>query len=129
MNDSLLMRRLQRRGNLLENLQRLLDRQGTLLEPLGKVLALDQFQDQEPEALVLIESVDRTDVRMIELGQCLGLPFKPGQAFGVLGKRLRQHLDRHLAVQLRIGCPVNITHPALTELGGDFVMGDGGSDH
>jgi hypothetical protein len=35
-----------------------------------------------------------------------------GQAFGITGKRLRQDLDRHVAIQLVIARAIHLAHPA-----------------
>src|SRR5215467_227038 len=40
-------------------------------------------------------------------------------------ERLRQNLDSDLAVELRIRCSPDFTHPAFAKLGGDAVVRDG----
>src|SRR5262249_10245991 len=40
------------------------------------------------------------------------------------GERRRQHLDRHLALEPRVGGAVHLAHAALAELAGDLVGAD-----
>ncbi len=42
---------------------------------------------------------------------------------------LRQHLDRHIPVELRIPSPIHLAHAARTERFEDFVMTEGFADH
>jgi hypothetical protein len=58
---------------------------------------------------------------VVELGQELGLALEAVEPAFVLGEGGGQHLDRHLAVELGVGHPVHLAHPALAQLGGDFV--------
>ena len=44
-----------------------------------------------------------------------------GTVLQAIDGRIRQHLDRHVAVQGRIVGAVDLTHPARTDLGGDLV--------
>ena len=46
---------------------------------------------------------------------------KTRQAFRICRKRVRQHLDRHLATNCRVGAPIHLPHPAHTDLARDFV--------
>ena len=66
---------------------------------------------------------------MTELSENFRFTFKTRQSFFVVGERGRQHLDRHLSVQLRIRRPIHFTHPALPQLGGNLVVGNGTSSH
>ena len=58
---------------------------------------------------------------MIQRRERLRLAFEPRQAVGVRGERVWQDLDRDLAAQRRVRRPVHLSHPAFTDLGGDFV--------
>ena len=53
--------------------------------------------------------------------------------FGILAsatsaERFRQDLQRHLAVQLGIGSLIDLSHPAFTQLGDDFVVAESCAD-
>ena len=77
------------------------------------------------------EPVDRGDVRVIELREELRFALEPGQPLLVRGERRRQHFDRDLALELRVGRAIDLAHPALAELGGDLVRAEAtaGADH
>ena len=75
--DALLVRGLERVGNLPRDRQRLGDRRGRVhaagsaatRDPLRERLALDQLEDQAAHAVRLFDAVDRADVRMIQRGE------------------------------------------------------------
>ena len=46
-----------------------------------------------------------------------------------LRDRLRKNLNRDLPIELCVCSTVHLSHAALSKLGGDFVAGDGGSNH
>ena len=52
---------------------------GGFRQPLGEAAALDQLHREVAEALVLADLVDRHDVRVVEVGDRLGLEAKPAQ--------------------------------------------------
>ncbi len=121
MDDALLVGRLQRFGDLPRDGDRLLDRQRTLLQSLRQGRPLDELHDQRLRAIRFLEAEDRGDVRVVKLRQELGLALEPAQEVVVVGERLRQHLDGHLALEPRVGGAPHLAHPALAQLGGDFV--------
>src|SRR5215471_21649968 len=98
MYDTAVVRRLERVRDLPRDLERFIDRQRALREPVGERLTLHQLQDESLDAVRLFETVDRRDVRMVQSRQDLRLPPKSRQPIRVRGKRLRQDLDRHVAV-------------------------------
>ena len=58
---------------------------------------------------------------MIERGEDFGLALKPREAFAVSRYRFGQHLDRDVALELRIARAIHLTHAAHAERGDDFV--------
>ena len=50
---------------------------------------------------------------MIERCQQLGLTLEAGQPFGISGEDVRQDLDGHLAIQVRVFGAVDFAHAAL----------------
>jgi hypothetical protein len=66
MDDALLVRRLDRVGDLLRDRQRLVDGNRPLRDPIGERRAFDQLHDQGVEAVGILEAMDLRDVRMIE---------------------------------------------------------------
>ena len=73
----------------------------------------------------LFHTVNRRDVRMIQRGQHLRFACEAGHTVGIVRERLRQHLDRDLAVQLGVGGAIHRAHPAFTELGRDAIVRNG----
>ena len=45
-------------------------------------------------------------------------------ALGVGRDRSGQHLDGDLPLQVRVGCAIDLAHPAHADLGGDFVRAE-----
>ena len=56
-------------------------------EPVEEGGARDELQHEEARAVVLVQTVDGADVRMIQRSENLGLALKPRHALGVLGER------------------------------------------
>ncbi len=83
--------------------------------------AFDQFQNERPRVPGLFQPVDGRDVGMVQGRQDLGFPLEAGEAFWIGRKRIRQHLDRHVAVQGRIVGAVHLAHATRADLRGDFV--------
>ena len=110
--DALLVRGLERLGDLPRDGDRLGDGQPSPLQALGQVLPFHQLEDEEGPAVRFFEAVDRRDVRVVERGEQLRFASESGQALGI-GRHLEgQHLDRHLAVELRVGRAVDLSHTA-----------------
>ena len=66
MDDPLLVRRLERLGDLLRDRQRLVDGNRPPRDPIGERRAFDQLHHQRVHAAGILEAVDLRDVRMIE---------------------------------------------------------------
>ena len=87
-------------------------------DPLRQILAFDEFHHEGGHAAALFESVDGRDVRMIQRGEGLGFAGEPGEAFGIVGERLREDLDRDVTIELGITRPKDLAHaPATDEIG------------
>ncbi len=69
---------------------------------------------------------------MVERGEQLGFALKPRKSIGIAGKRVRQDLDRDLALQPRIACAIHFSHSAAADQGDHFIRsetGAGGETH
>ena len=66
--------------------------------------------------------VDRNRTTRYALRQILALDQR--QAIRVAGYRGRQHLDRHLASQIRVGRPIHLAHAAGADGGDDLVRAE-----
>ena len=89
MHDPLLVRRLERVGNLVRDRQRLLHRDRSGGDPFGERLSRHQLQDQRQRPVGFLQAVDRRDVRMVQRRQHLRFPLEASQPLGVRGEQLR----------------------------------------
>jgi hypothetical protein len=64
--DRLLVRRLERLGNLFRDRECVIDGQGSLSEPIGKRRPLHQLHDERRRRAGALQSVDSRDVGMVE---------------------------------------------------------------
>ena len=113
--DPLLVRGLERVRDLARDRERLVDRHRAGRDPLRQRLALDELEHERLDVAGLLQPVDRRDVRVVQRRQDLRLALEPRQPLRVLRHRLRQHLDRDVAVELRVPRPVHLSHPARAE--------------
>ena len=122
MDDPALVRRLQPLGDLEEQRNRFVHRDRPSRDPLREVFALHQLHDQEPCVAVGLKSMNGRNVRMVQGGERLRLALEPSQPLLVFGERFRQHLDRHLTLELRVARPIHLSHAARTERAKDLVV-------
>ena len=124
MDDPLLVRGLERFGDLLGDRKRLTDGDRRARDPIGERRALDQFHDQGSYAAGVFEAMDLRDMRMIERGEHLRFTTEAGEAIGIVGDAWQQNLDRDLAIQLRVAGSVDFAHPARADPRVDLVRAD-----
>ena len=87
----------------------------------SQILAFDKFHDQR----AIFYAVDGRDVGMIQRCQHPCFTLESRHSVGITGESSGQDFDRDLAAQLGIGGAIDGPHAALTELGGNAVVGDG----
>ena len=68
--------------------------------------------------------MNAADVWMIERRERFGFALEARDTFGILGERFRQHLDRHVAIELRIARSIHFTHATHTQRAGDLERAD-----
>jgi len=128
MNDAPLVRRFECVDHLGRDPQRFVDRQRAECEAIGERRPIDQLEHQRGArsaiAQVLLESVNRGDVLVIERGEHLRLAAEARQAVRIAGKSVGQDLERDVAVQARITRPIDLAHPTSPDRAGDFVGTD-----
>jgi hypothetical protein len=120
-NDSLLVRGLERSCDAVGNRNRLVHRDRSPGEPRIESLALDVFQDQVLLAVGLLEAVDAGDIRMRECRERLCLALEARQAIGIVGQRVGQRLDGDRPVQTGVVAQIDDAHAAAPELAVDPV--------
>jgi hypothetical protein len=69
----------------------------------------------------VFEAVHMRDVRMVERREQLRLAFEADQPVLVGRQGGRQHLDRDAATEPGVGRPIDLSHAAFAELGGNLV--------
>ena len=116
MDDPLLVRRLERLGDLLRDRQRLVERNRAPRDPLREILALDEFHDERLHAVGVLQAVDRRDVRMVQRGEDFGFALKPRQPVGVACQRRGQDLERDLTFQLRVRGAIHLPHATFADV-------------
>ena len=124
MDDALLVRRLQRRGNLLGRLQRRVQRHRSRLETIRQRRPFDQLQHQGADRAGLLEPMDDADVRVVQGGQRPGFALEPRHAIRIVHEVRRQNLQRDLAPELCVARAIHLTHAARAERREDFVRTD-----
>ena len=72
----------------------------------------------------VFETVDRSDVRMVESREHFGFALKTREPVRIAGDRRGEHLDRHRPFQIAVGRAVDFAHAAGADLRGDFVDAD-----
>ena len=59
--------------------------------------------------------MDCGDTGVIQAGQDLRFSLEPGKPIRIGRKGLRQDLERDLPIELCVGGPIDLTHPALAD--------------
>ena len=129
MDDPLLMCRLQSFSDLQGHWQRFVDGDRTFGNAICQGWTLDQLEDKGLSFADVLDAVDSPDVGMIQRGQDFGFPLEATHSLAVGGELLGQDFERHVAVELSVGSPVDLTHAAFAELGGYFIVSDSLADH
>ena len=81
----LLVRRLERLGDLLRDWQGLVERNRSARDALRQILAFDELHDEGRHAVRLFEPEDLRNVRMIERGEDFGLALEARQPLAIAG--------------------------------------------
>jgi len=76
-----------------------------------------------PNACVLpavLEAVDRRDIRMIQGGEHLRFSPETSESIGIGRERVREDLQRDVAIELRIAGAVDLAHATRADLRDDL---------
>ena len=124
--DALLVRLLERLGDLPRDWQRLVRCDRSPLQPLGEVLALDQLHGDQVNRRAIakrgrLEAIELCDVRVVERGEQLRLALEAREPVGVGGERGGQQLQSHLAAEPRVRRAVDLAHAAGADRPDDLV--------
>src|SRR5205814_9544334 len=88
-----------------------------------------EFHDDEMLALILVNVIDRADVRMVQRGGSPRLTLKSFNRQSVPGEIFRKELQQHMAAEPQILGFIHHTHSAAAQLLQDAVMRESETDH
>jgi hypothetical protein len=128
MDDAMLVRRFERCKNLPRHRQRLVERNRALRDAIGKRRPFDELQHERLHGAGLLEAVDGTDIRMIERRENLGLALEPCETVSVESHGIRKDLNRHSAIERPVVRAIDLTHPARSDLAGNFIWAEVSAD-
>ena len=66
---------------------------------------------------------------MVQRGQDLGFALKAGEPFGIVGEKVGEDFDRHVAVELGVLRAIDLAHPAGPEGGENLVRAEMSAGH
>src|SRR5262245_28313606 len=121
MDDASFVRGLERFGDLLRDRNRFLDRQRTSLDARRERLTVDELEDEESMPIGLFETVNASDVLMIQGGEHLRFPAKARQPLGITRHAIWQRFHRDVPAETCIPRTVHLSHAARAEQVNDFV--------
>ncbi len=77
---------------------------------------------------IISHSASSVQALAVAGGAAVPCPDPAGEAIRIVSKRLGQDLQRHLAVELGISGPIDLSHPALADQGSHVVVAEPGAD-
>ena len=80
--------------------------------------------DERDAAARSLDTVDGSDVGMIQRSERLRFAVESRDALGIGGERLGQDFDRNLPPEIRVGGSVNLAHATRAKRTDDFKMSD-----
>ena len=111
---------------------RLIERQRAGCQAIGQRSAVDKFQHQILNSVLIADIVQRADVWMIQRRDRLRFALKAATRVGIGRDVGRKDLDRHGAIEPRVARLVDLPHPARPDRRDDLVRpqaGTGGDGH
>jgi hypothetical protein len=121
MNDSEIVRSLERFRDLPGDWERFIKPQSAVSDPIGKRGSFNQLENKRSNPARFLDSVDVRDVGMIQRSQHMRLALEAGHALRIGRKGVRQYFDSDVAMEFPVAGAINLTHAAGTERGEDFV--------
>src|ERR1035437_965740 len=119
--DPFPMRRRKTFCHLQSDVERLAERKRSASNKLAQRLAFQKLHDDEGDSALLPDVMQGEDVWMREGGDGTGLALEAGKRLRIGRDGLGEDLDRDLAAQPRVACPVDLAHAACPEGSDDLV--------
>jgi hypothetical protein len=127
--DALLVRGIQRIGDLDGQLCQVLGRQRPAQDPLLECATLQQLHGDEVPAVGFVDVVNGANIGVVQRRGGARLALEAFERVLIARKLFRQELQRHLPAELQIFGLVNDTHPPAPELFENAIMRDGFASH
>jgi hypothetical protein len=127
--DPVLVRGLERLGDLPRYRERLVQRNDARRDSLGECRPLHQLHDERISGIRVLDAVDVRDVGVVQRGEHLRLALEAGESLWIGRDGVGQHLQRDVASQLRIFSAVDLAHSTFAQLGDDLVVAESLPDH
>jgi len=90
-------------------------------EAIGQGLSFDQLHHQRLQPAAFLDPVQRRDVGMVHRCQRSCLVLQASETPCVEAMLLRQHLQRHVALQPGVPRAIDLTHPAVDQWVNDLI--------
>jgi hypothetical protein len=119
--DALVVRGLECFGDLLRYRDDVLDRHRASRHASGEILAVHELHDQRIALAGVFETVNLSNVGVIQRSERLRLPPKALQAIGVCCELRAQNLQRYFAIEPIVAGAIDFAHPACAERRHDRV--------
>ncbi len=94
------------------------------LDAIRQRRSFDECQHQSAGVFGVHDSVNVSDIGVIERGENFGFPLEARHAFGIAQERRGQNFERHFTLERCVACAVDLAHPALAEQGENFVVAE-----
>jgi hypothetical protein len=114
----------ERLGECRTNIDDSIDRQPAFRNEPIEWLSLDELHGEEVDAVGLLDGKYCNDVRVIERGHGSSFTLEAHETLRIAGHFGRQHLERHIAPQLRVSSAIYLAHTAGANRRRDVVMGE-----
>ena len=125
--DALLVGRFERLRDLPRDRRRFVDRNRSVFEPIGERRSVDELEHEGLHVVRLFEAVNRGDVRMVERREQLRFTLEAGEAIGIENEGVRQDFQRHVTVERRVACAIDLAHSASANGRNDFIRAEAGA--
>src|SRR5262249_4575194 len=121
MNDSTLVSRFQRVGDLACDVERFDDREWSGRDAVGQGFAVDELQDQRGRTAQIIEAMDGADVWMVQRCEEPGFSIEATAALGIRIENVRKDLDRDVASELGVVRTIHVAHATCAKEFSDVI--------
>src|SRR5215813_4697013 len=121
MDNSRLVRRRERRGDLNGDVERGYRRHPPFSQNLSQRQPFNEFGGDEMRRVEIADLVNGDDIRMVEGAGGFGLLLESEQSLIVFGALFEQQLERDLSFESRVAGQIDLPHPAGADRRNDLV--------